>query len=883
MNWVDLKEYRDAVPDKIVTPGAGHSVLDTLSELNTKYGPKLAKSGAVLGNSIAPNEAVGEAKAAFESVRVDDLWIISIDKMGIDVRVRLDGVSQVRRINFMGCVETFEDACALDAIVAGEVWEGKLRRVTPTPRRRKRQKRFSSFRADAFSPRSRRALNSTRWFVGLCGCTTFVKHDFSRVTNRRRPNIRKTFPKHSPNTQSATSRFACDGARSLVSRTNENGGLSTVRDSGLFSRQRTSFGHVARSDSPRFFAAFVGRFQQRVDVSFRHSAPTRTSLPPCPTPTPSSTPNMCIAETRTARVAPKQRAARHEHAPRARVRRRRAGETLRRHRTRCEVRARRYASDTRRRPRRTRRAPNPAGTRKLHRARPPPPTAPRSSPSRRRAAPFPERASADGSCSAPQQPVATATRAGNGARAGRRHRALRAVDVDTRTSAETRRGRGGALAFAAPPPPPTRPCTPTRRHPADTCSSFSTQTAHRRRTFHARKNRCAANSLLARAGVAPSHVVRRGGGTEFSVTRPTAFRVIERPGLVAALVSSAVTEARSSPRTRALRDRVRKLRLGGEPQTVPVPDSNASRRRVCALKKALGDLHAEDGAFAVVAFGVAAGRVLARTTARAPALRLRRTRRARGERGAHRDAAVPGRRRRGAAPHAAPSGRFVFGHRFVKPIEFTRFWDTAASNRAAAPRRDACPDAARAAARRGRRRRRRASPLGSHRLGWRRRVAVERNREGTREGGVRGRVRASGSAQGARGGGGGRRRLSSATRRLPRRSPRRRRLFPRWETRSRRRYAACAPAVRSSLRRAGLAQQHALAGRVPRAGAEAEEARSSGLGKLRTSSFRVEPAALSASAAPRTCAETEAGFASFKASSSVWRRRAGRRESAERE
>jgi hypothetical protein len=109
------------VPDKIVTPGAGHSVLDTLSELNTKYGAKLAKSGAVLGNSIAPNEAAGD----FDAVRVDDLWIISIDKRGIDVRVRLDGVSQVRRINFMGCVETFQDACeALDAIVAGKVWEG---------------------------------------------------------------------------------------------------------------------------------------------------------------------------------------------------------------------------------------------------------------------------------------------------------------------------------------------------------------------------------------------------------------------------------------------------------------------------------------------------------------------------------------------------------------------------------------------------------------------------------------------------------------------------------------------------------------------------------------------------------------------------------------
>lgn len=31
LNWVDLKEYRDATPDKIVTPASGSSVLDTLS------------------------------------------------------------------------------------------------------------------------------------------------------------------------------------------------------------------------------------------------------------------------------------------------------------------------------------------------------------------------------------------------------------------------------------------------------------------------------------------------------------------------------------------------------------------------------------------------------------------------------------------------------------------------------------------------------------------------------------------------------------------------------------------------------------------------------------------------------------------------------------
>merc|ERR1719424_2566790 len=38
---------------------------------------------------------------------------------------------------------------------------------------------------------------------------------------------------------------------------------------------------------------------------------------------------------------------------------------------------------------------------------------------------------------------------------------------------------------------------------------------------------------------------------------------------------------------------------------------------------------------------------------------------------------------------ALPSGRFIFGHRYVKPIEFTQFWSTAQGNRAAAPARKA--------------------------------------------------------------------------------------------------------------------------------------------------------------------------------------------------
>ena len=43
----------------------------------------------------------------------------------MDVRVRVDGLSQVRRLQFQGCVETFNDACdAIEALIAGTVWGG---------------------------------------------------------------------------------------------------------------------------------------------------------------------------------------------------------------------------------------------------------------------------------------------------------------------------------------------------------------------------------------------------------------------------------------------------------------------------------------------------------------------------------------------------------------------------------------------------------------------------------------------------------------------------------------------------------------------------------------------------------------------------------------
>lgn len=66
---------------------------------------------------------------------------------------------------------------------------------------------------------------------------------------------------------------------------------------------------------PTFFRRVRWTFSTASTFRFVIPHPRARASPPCPTPTPSSTPNMCIAETRTARVAPKQRAARHEHAP----------------------------------------------------------------------------------------------------------------------------------------------------------------------------------------------------------------------------------------------------------------------------------------------------------------------------------------------------------------------------------------------------------------------------------------------------------------------------------------------------------------------------------------------------------------------------------------
>lgn len=117
-------------------------------------------------------------------------------------------------------------------------------------------------------------------------------------------------------------------------------------------------------------------------------------------------------------------------------------------------------------------------------------------------------------------------------------------------------------------------------------------------------------------------------------------------------------------------------------------DDGDTRRRVNALRTALGDLHDSDGAFAVVLFDAAAGRVMAARTANSLPLSYGFT--ADGVlvacAGLTAERLMPG---AGMDLTPLPSGRFVFGHRYVKPIEFTKFWGTASANRSAAPARKA--------------------------------------------------------------------------------------------------------------------------------------------------------------------------------------------------
>ena len=196
--------------------------------------------------------------------------------------------------------------------------------------------------------------------------------------------------------------------------------------------------------------------------------------------------------------------------------------------------------------------------------------------------------------------------------------------------------------------------------------------------------------MLGRTGAVPQRSCVTLGGALHVVDAAATLQVVERDGLIMALASDTVTSD----------DLLAAYDATATTASTGVVSDYDSRRRVNALRAALGDVHAKKGAFAVVLFDAALGRVLAARTANSVPVSY-------GFTADGTLVACAGLSSENMFPECGasalelthlPSGRFIFGHRYVKPIEFTQFWGTAAANRSAAPARKASDLTVRAAA-----------------------------------------------------------------------------------------------------------------------------------------------------------------------------------------
>lgn len=195
------------------------------------------------------------------------------------------------------------------------------------------------------------------------------------------------------------------------------------------------------------------------------------------------------------------------------------------------------------------------------------------------------------------------------------------------------------------------------------------------------------NSLLGRTGTAPKRSCVAHGGALHVIDDAGVLQVVERDGLILALASDFVTAAELLAAYDAT--------ATGNGDGV---SDNDTRRRVNALRASLGDIHAKKGPFALALFDASLGRVLAARTANSVPISYGFTADSTlvACAGLSADNMFP----EGSALELThlPSGRFIFGHRYVKPIEFTQFWGTAAANRSAAPARKASDLTVKAAA-----------------------------------------------------------------------------------------------------------------------------------------------------------------------------------------
>ena len=107
VQWVEVDEYRRSSPDRIVMRTGTASPEATLLSLNASFAsalPRLLRAGGVgarRGDPPAP---------------IDEAALVSVDRTGVDVRVRRGGSLAVERLRFPQPVDTPQEAH--DAVAA---------------------------------------------------------------------------------------------------------------------------------------------------------------------------------------------------------------------------------------------------------------------------------------------------------------------------------------------------------------------------------------------------------------------------------------------------------------------------------------------------------------------------------------------------------------------------------------------------------------------------------------------------------------------------------------------------------------------------------------------------------------------------------------------
>ncbi len=96
---MDCGEYRNCRPDAIVTRAGADGPESTLAALNGTFAPALPRL-------LAASAAAGGGGRGAAAGPPDEALMVSIDRAGVDVRVRRGGAMAVERLRFPTPVDT---------------------------------------------------------------------------------------------------------------------------------------------------------------------------------------------------------------------------------------------------------------------------------------------------------------------------------------------------------------------------------------------------------------------------------------------------------------------------------------------------------------------------------------------------------------------------------------------------------------------------------------------------------------------------------------------------------------------------------------------------------------------------------------------------------